>query len=59
MRVLFEPCDTNNGNNTRTTICNLLRYKGKVKILQKTKKLKEQTFINEDFRRDKAHRGKG
>ena len=64
--------NTNNGNNLRRTICNLLRYKDKVKILQKAKKLRgSNIFINEDFSREtmelrqklwkevKAHRDKG
>ena len=63
--------NTNNGNNTRTIICNLLRYKDQVKILRKANKLKETNiFINEDFSREtmelckqlwkevKAHRDK-
>ena len=42
--------NTNNGNNLRTIIQNLLRYKDKVKILQKANKLRgTNIFINEDF----------
>ena len=45
--------NTNNGNNPRTIIHNLLRYKGKVKILQKANKLRRtNTFINEGFSRE-------
>ena len=64
--------DTNNGNNPRTIICNLLRYKDKVKTLQKANKLRGRNiFINEDSCREtmklrkqlwkevKAHRDKG
>ena len=41
-----------NEDNPRTIICNLLRYKDKVKILQKAKKLKgTNIFINVDFSR--------
>ena len=43
--------NTNNGNNPR--ICNLLRYKDEVKILQKADKLRGTSiFINEDFGRE-------
>ena len=64
--------NTTNGNNPRTIICSLLRYKDKVKILQKANKLKgTNIFINEDFSREtmelfqqlwkevKAHRDNG
>ena len=45
--------NTNNGNNPGTIICNRLRYKDKVKILQKANKLKRTNiFINEDFSRE-------
>ena len=64
--------NTNNGNNLRTIIQNLLRYKDKVKILQKANKLRgTKIFINEFFsietmalrkqlwKEVKAHRDKG
>ena len=67
-----RPNNTNNSNNPRTIICNLLRYKGKLKILQKANKLKgTNIFMNEDFSREtmelrkqlrkevEAHRDKG
>ena len=45
--------NTNNGNSPRTIIYNLLRYKYKVKILQKASKIKETNiFINKDFSRE-------
>ena len=45
--------NTNNGNNPQTIICNLLRYKDKVKVLQKANKLKgTNIFTNEDFSRE-------
>ena len=40
----------NNSSKPRPIICNLLRYKDKVKILQKANKLRgTNIFINEDF----------
>ena len=49
-RMSSKQNNTNNGNNPRTIICNLLRCKDKVKILQKADKLRgTNTFINEDF----------
>ena len=43
----------NNDKNPQTVKCNLLRYKGKVKILQKANKLRgTNIFINEDFNRE-------
>ena len=64
--------NTNNGNNPRTIICNLLRYKDKVEILQKANELRgTNIFTNEDFSREtmelrkqlwkevKAHRDRG
>ena len=43
----------NNGSNPRTITRNLLRYKGKVKFLQKANKLRRTNiFINEDFSRE-------
>ena len=45
--------NTNNGNNPQTIICNLLRYKDKVKILQKANKLKGiNLFMKKDFSRE-------
>ena len=71
-RMSSRQNNTNNGNNPRTIIYNLLRYKDKVKILQKGNKLKgTNIFINEDFSREtmelrkqlwkeiKAYRDKG
>ena len=71
-RMSSRPNNTNNSNNPRTIICNLLRYKGKLKILQKANKLKgTNIFMNEDFSREtmelrkqlrkevEAHRDKG
>ena len=62
----------NNSNNTQTIICNLLRYKDKVKILQKANQLRgTNIFINKDFSEEmmklrkqlweevKPHRDKG
>ena len=62
----------NNGNNPRIIICNLLRNKDKLKILQKAKNLRgTNIFINEDVSREtieqhkqlrkevKAYRDKG
>ena len=64
--------NTNNGNNPQTIMCSLVRYKEKVKILQKVKKLRgTNIFIKENFSREtmelrkqlwkevKAHRDKG
>ena len=71
-RTSSRQINTNNGNNLRTIICNLPRYKDKVKILQKADKLQgTNIFTNEDFSREtmelrkqlgkevKAHRDKG
>ena len=71
-RMSSRKNNTNIGNKPRKIICNLLRYKDKVKILQKANKLKgTNIFINEDFSREtmelrkqlwkevKAHRDKG
>ena len=46
--------NTNNRNNPNTIICNLLRHKDKLKILQKANKLRRTNiFINKDFIREK------
>ena len=43
----------NNGDNPRTIICILLRYKDKIKFLQKVNKLKETNiFVNKNFSRE-------
>ena len=43
----------NNDKNPQTVKCNLLRYNGKVKILQKANKLRgTNILINEDFSRE-------
>ena len=42
-----------NINNTRTTVCKLLRFKDKQNILRKAKRLKgTNIFINEDYYQD-------
>ena len=42
-----------NGDNPRTIICILLRYKDKIKFLQKVNKLKETNiFVNKNFSRE-------
>ena len=71
-RMSSRQNNTNNSNSPRTITYNLLRYKDKVKILQKANKLRQTSiFINEDFSRKtmelrkqlwkevKAHRDKG
>ena len=49
----------NNGNNPRIIICNLLRNKDKLKILQKAKNLRgTNIFINESVNRETIERRK-
>ena len=46
-RMLGIQNNTNNGSNPRATLCNLLRCKDKMKILQKSNNLKgTNIFIN-------------
>ena len=47
-----------NGNNPRTLICNLLRYRDKVKSYRKKKLRGTNIFINEDFSRETMELGK-
>ena len=52
-RMSSRQNNMNNGDNPRTIICILLRYKDKIKFLQKVNKLKETNiFVNKNFSRE-------
>ena len=52
-RMSSRQNNMNNGDNPRTIICILLRYKDNIKFLQKVNKLKETNiFVNKNFSRE-------
>ena len=52
-RMSSRQNNMNNGDNPRTIMCILLRYKDKIKFLQKVNKLKETNiFVNKNFSRE-------